>query len=194
MEEHTTEESKVADLKHRYGGRTSADVRGSDAIAMTVIVANLMKEWNPILASVSDLKAIMGTPTKEESGVLEYMFDRGSDGDVWRFTVLDDIIAGVECSVGLRHASLKIMRRPPRYMTFGRSGDIRSQRSWLAVTQNQSRGQRTVCSAARCATLQRPTIGAAIRAILLSTGAARRAILLIARPARRTRLPRKNML
>ena len=96
MEEHTTEELRVADLKHRYGGRISADVRGNDAIAMAVIVANLMKEWNPILAFVSDLKAIMGTPTKEKSGVLEYRFDGGRGGDLWRFTVLDDIVAGVE--------------------------------------------------------------------------------------------------
>ena len=80
MEEYTTEESKVADLKHRYGGRTSADVRGSDAIAMTVIVANLMKEWNPILASVSDLKAIMGTPTKEESEFSNTCSTEGATG------------------------------------------------------------------------------------------------------------------
>jgi hypothetical protein len=96
MQEYTIEESKVVDLKRRYGSRISADGRGSDAIEMAIIVANLMKEWNPILASVSDLMAIMGTPTKEESGVLEYVFDNGLDGDLWRFTVLDDIIVGVE--------------------------------------------------------------------------------------------------
>jgi hypothetical protein len=96
MEEYRIEESRVVDLQRHYGGRISANVRGRDASEMAEIVANLMKEWNPILASVSDLKAIMGTPTKEESGVLEYVFDQGLVGELWRFTVLDDIIVGVE--------------------------------------------------------------------------------------------------
>ena len=101
MEQYVGEVSKVVDLKRRYGSRISADVRGSDASEMTVIVANLMKEWNPIRSSVSDLKAIMGTPTEERSDVrhtevLEYVFDNGLTGDLWRFTALDGEIFGVE--------------------------------------------------------------------------------------------------
>jgi hypothetical protein len=69
----------------RYGGRISADVRGSDAIQMSVMVTDLMKEWNPILAEASDLKETMGTPTREEPGVLEYVFDNGLGGDLWLY-------------------------------------------------------------------------------------------------------------
>ena len=69
---------------------------GDDAIEMAVIVAELMAEWNPINASISALKAIMGTPTKEEPRVLEYVFDDGLNGNLWRFTILGDIIVGVE--------------------------------------------------------------------------------------------------
>jgi hypothetical protein len=43
-----------------------------------------------------------------------------------------------------------------------------------------------------CANVKRGTIGAAIRAMLLSIGAARRTIRPIPRPARRTKLPRKK--
>ena len=62
---------------------------------MAVIVSNLMKEWNPIKASVTDLKETMGTPTREEAGVLEYVFDNGRFGHLWRFTVLEDVVVGV---------------------------------------------------------------------------------------------------
>jgi hypothetical protein len=90
------QEAKIEDLKRRYAGQISANRIGPAAIEMAAIVINLMKEWNPVLGSVSDLKAIMGIPTREQPGVLEYDFDSGIAGNMWRFKVQGDSILGVE--------------------------------------------------------------------------------------------------
>lgn len=90
------EEAKVDELIRRYKGQISVNVRQDDAFDMAAKAINLMKEWNPILSSVADLKEIMGAPTVEDADVLEYKFDNGIAGNIWRYTVLDEIIVGVE--------------------------------------------------------------------------------------------------
>jgi hypothetical protein len=89
-------EAKIADLKRRYAGRVAGDAKGAAAMEMAAVVAKLMQEWNPVLESVSDVKAIIGVPTREQPGVLEYEFSNGISGNMWRFKVVGDSILGVE--------------------------------------------------------------------------------------------------
>jgi hypothetical protein len=62
---------------------------------MSVVVTDLMKEWNPIYASINDLRAIMGAPTREAPSFLEYAFDFGLAGVLWRFTISAGTVVGV---------------------------------------------------------------------------------------------------
>ena len=55
-----------------------------------------MTEWNPILASPTDLKEIAGEPTSETTGELSYDFDNGYDGSYWKFKVRNETIVALE--------------------------------------------------------------------------------------------------
>jgi transposase len=96
MKGYAKDQARIADLTRRYGGQISASTRGRAAVDAAALVLRLMEEWNPIHATVADLKAIMGEPTVERPGVLEYVFDHGYSGHSWRFAVADDIVVGTE--------------------------------------------------------------------------------------------------
>lgn len=87
--------SRFDDLHARYAGRIRADVRGDEAIEMADLASRLMAEWNPVHSSVSDLTALMGPPTRAEAAALDYVFDNGDDGELWRYTLLGDVVVGV---------------------------------------------------------------------------------------------------
>lgn len=56
-----------------------------------------MMEWNPIMSTPDDVKAIFGQPTSETENSLEYRFDSGHDGVVWKFTIEGgDLVTGVQ--------------------------------------------------------------------------------------------------
>ena len=37
----------------------------------------------------------MGPPTRAEAAALDYVFDNGDDGELWRYTLLGDVVVGV---------------------------------------------------------------------------------------------------
>jgi hypothetical protein len=86
----------LADLRRRYSGRIRADVRGHEAVRMSVLANDLLREWNPIHASAADVRALLGPPTSERTRLMEYRFDNGEAGVVWRFTVRNDIVVALE--------------------------------------------------------------------------------------------------
>jgi len=90
------DQSRFDDLRARYAGRISADAAGDPAIEMARLTRQLMAEWNPIHSSVAELTAIMGGPTRTQPAALEYIFDNGLNGQKWRYTLLGDIVVGVE--------------------------------------------------------------------------------------------------
>jgi hypothetical protein len=96
MERSLDRQPDVADLRRRYGGRIRADVSGAEAARMSVLANDLLREWNPIQASAADVRALMGTPTAEQAGVMEYVFDNGWGGGAWRFKLRNEIVVGVE--------------------------------------------------------------------------------------------------
>jgi len=85
----------VADLKARYAG-IDASVRGPAAVEHDVRFTHLMREWNPVLCTVDDLKSIAGKPTNETPQSVEYVFDNGEDACAWKFTLTTDIVTGIE--------------------------------------------------------------------------------------------------
>jgi hypothetical protein len=78
------------ELKKRYSGRIDARATGEDALEMTALVWRLFQEWNPVGAERSALKELLGCPTAESATAMEYRFDGGFDGDVWRFALKDE--------------------------------------------------------------------------------------------------------
>jgi hypothetical protein len=85
----------IADLRTRYKGidvRADQSKIGSHASHF----GELMREWNPILCSVDDLKSIAGKPTRETVDMLEYHFNRGITTYTWRFKIVAGTIFGVE--------------------------------------------------------------------------------------------------
>jgi hypothetical protein len=84
----------IADLRHRYRGiDVSAEL--PDAKEHAKQFGELMREWNPIMCSVADLKSIAGAPSTENDEMLEYRFATGVSEVVWRFTITGDTIFGV---------------------------------------------------------------------------------------------------
>jgi hypothetical protein len=83
-------------LRSRYAGRISAELRGREADEMARTARALMKEWNPILASESELRSLMGKPSRESPGIIEYVFDYGFSGERWRFGVRGGFVVSVE--------------------------------------------------------------------------------------------------
>ncbi len=98
VESDEDEDPRLLDLITRFGGKIDAtpDIDFDTAARMSVVFADLMEEWNPINFSVDDFSKIVGAPTRIEDGVLEYEFDNGWDGDLWRFEVSGPDISGVE--------------------------------------------------------------------------------------------------
>jgi hypothetical protein len=82
-------------LKSRYGGKISTRAKGRDALEHAARVRHLMKEWNPMGFSASDLRDIMGQPSSETESVLRYSFDQGFNGWAWEFFIGNGVIAGV---------------------------------------------------------------------------------------------------
>ena len=92
----------LLDLIQRYGGKINAspELDFEKAADMSIVFTNLMREWNPVTFSVANFKKVAGEPTRVEENVMEYEFDNGWDGDLWRFEILADEIVSVE-RVGL---------------------------------------------------------------------------------------------
>ena len=88
--------NNLLDLRSRYAGRIFAERRGRQADEMARTARALMREWNPVLASEDDLRALMGRPSRVRVNALEYVFDNGFGGERWRFGIRGGFVVSVE--------------------------------------------------------------------------------------------------
>lgn len=86
----------LLDLRSRYAGRILTEPRGREAAQIARTARALMNEWNPVLASEAELRSLMGKPSREDSEVLEYSFDSGFSGELWRFGVRNGYVVSIE--------------------------------------------------------------------------------------------------
>lgn len=90
------QDERIEYLAERYVG--TIDARTSGAAAMTNLdqADRLMTEWGAINFTVSDVKLLFVAPTTQEEDHLDYWFDTGRAGAVWRFCAQNDRIVAVE--------------------------------------------------------------------------------------------------
>jgi hypothetical protein len=95
MKGYSKDPERIADIVVRYGGRISTARRGAIADNSARAVLELLEEWSPIHARRSDLRAIWGPPTEEDTVRMEYVFDNGFSGHRWCFTLRLGIVTGM---------------------------------------------------------------------------------------------------
>lgn len=95
----------VSDLKSRYGGTIDPSLSDPDSRPHRLRFLKLMREWNPILCTVDELKAIAGKPSNErkkvnenskEDTIMTYGFDTGLNYGETSFTASDGVIYKIE--------------------------------------------------------------------------------------------------
>ena len=72
-------------LKKRYGGKIDATVTGPAADEHRQRFERLMREWNPLDATLAQIHAIAGKPTSESKHHIHYIFDNGKSVVRWEF-------------------------------------------------------------------------------------------------------------
>ncbi len=72
------------DLKKRYGGKIDAKITGAAAKEHRLRFERLMREWNPLDATQTQIEALAGKPTRVvEPGWLYFRFDDGTSVVEW---------------------------------------------------------------------------------------------------------------
>jgi len=84
------------ELVRRYSGRISGSSSASTAGQQLEMADALMAEWGAINFTLEDVKTLLGDPTTSEGDVIEYRFDHGFGGAVWRFRAENDRVVAVE--------------------------------------------------------------------------------------------------
>ena len=98
---HTRDEFDIArakmvkDFRSRYpridGGGTN-----KERLLLIKQMIRLMQEWNPILWKPKEVKAILGTPSKETDQLLQYTIDIGIMAAIWQFGIEDGDVISVK--------------------------------------------------------------------------------------------------
>lgn len=86
----------LARLAPVFAGQISVSAKQQDIPRHIARMSSLMAAWNPIGCSAHDLKSLAGEPSQQAGERLEYRFDTGWGGIVWRFQVLHDRVVSVE--------------------------------------------------------------------------------------------------
>lgn len=87
---------QMQSLTKRYAGTVDAHTSGAAAMANLAQADRLMAEWGAINFRIEDVKALFGRPTSESVNQLEYRFDDGYGGALWRFRAESGRIMAVE--------------------------------------------------------------------------------------------------